>query len=240
MSEPTPTRCTGEPVSWLRLERYHLGEVDDAERERTAAHLAECAACASCLAGIRADDGVAFPAISAPPATGAKVHRLSPAALVSSALGAVAAAAAVALALRGGGTGRGPMASGLGVSRVKGNAVAFTLVREDGARIDGDVGVYRDGERFKALVTCAPGAGVSLDLVVYDAEGAAFPLQPAPWFSCGNDAPIPGAFRLTGHREEQVCIAWSSTGAVERSALAAGPGASPQQMCKMLTGTSEP
>ena len=31
-------RCIGEPVSWLRLERHHLGEGDAAERARVQAY----------------------------------------------------------------------------------------------------------------------------------------------------------------------------------------------------------
>ena len=50
---------------------------------------------------------------------------------------------------------------------MKGDAIAFTLVRDDDERIAGDAGVYRDGDRFKALVTCPPGRSVAFDVVVY-------------------------------------------------------------------------
>ena len=45
-------RCIGEPVSWLRLERLHLGEISGPERARIEEHLAACRACAACLASI--------------------------------------------------------------------------------------------------------------------------------------------------------------------------------------------
>ena len=56
-------RCTGTPVSWLRLERYHLGEIRGRERAVVAEHLAACPACAACLARIEQDDAVALPAL---------------------------------------------------------------------------------------------------------------------------------------------------------------------------------
>jgi hypothetical protein len=44
--------CIGEPISWLRLERYAL---DGGADRAAAAHLARCAACARCLDEIRGD-----------------------------------------------------------------------------------------------------------------------------------------------------------------------------------------
>ena len=39
------TACIGEPVSWLRLERFALGAADPA----IASHVAACPACRHCL-----------------------------------------------------------------------------------------------------------------------------------------------------------------------------------------------
>ena len=89
------------------------------------------------------------------------------AARVAATAGALAAAAAVALAVRQPGH---ELAATPG-SRVKGEAIAFSLVRDDGARIDGAEGAYRDGDQFKALVTCPPGAGLAFDPVVLDSDG---------------------------------------------------------------------
>ncbi|HEY8088388.1 MAG TPA: hypothetical protein VIF09_11100, partial [Polyangiaceae bacterium] len=119
-----------------------------------------------------------------------------------------------------------------GGSHVKGDAVAFSLVREDGERIGGSDGVYRDGDRFKAIVTCAPGATASFDVAVYDTGDPSFPLEPARELACGNDVPLPGAFRLTGSSEETVCLAWREGGPVDRALLATG--APPGALCKRL------
>ncbi|MCA9675926.1 MAG: zf-HC2 domain-containing protein, partial [Myxococcales bacterium] len=41
--------CVSEPVSWLRLERYALGELPGPLAREVAAHLAGCPACRACL-----------------------------------------------------------------------------------------------------------------------------------------------------------------------------------------------
>jgi hypothetical protein len=231
-------RCVSEPISWLRLERHHLGELDAAEDARIAEHLAACSACAACLAKIREDDATALPVLTLPQAAARKARVLPfvrPGALAA-AVGALAAAAAFFLMLRGTTPEDGGRLRSSG-PRVKGAAVAFSLVRDDGERVDGNEGVYRDGDRFKALVTCPPGADVSFDVVVYDDTGATFPLDPAPSFACGNDVPLRGALRLTGHADETVCLVWSETGAVARETLA-NDGAS--RACKKLSGAREP
>jgi hypothetical protein len=235
-------RCPAEPISWLRLERYHLGDIRGDERKAIADHLVACEACAACLARIEQDEAVALPALPTLPAPLRGVLVRWPA-RTAAIVGTLAAAAAVILAVRGTGRpvdGGGPVASG---NRVKGDAIAFTLVRDDGARIEGTAGAYRDGDRFKALVTCAPGAGLAFDLVVYDASGVSFPLVPSGVMGCGNDVPMSGALRLTGRGEETVCLVWSDAGAVSRAEVRTGVGAlhaGDQEMCKTLKAAEEP
>ena len=209
-------RCTGEPISWLRLEGYHLGQLEDADRARVAEHLAACPACAECVKRLEADDAKPLAPMKVVPL---RRRRLGWAA------GALAAAAALALVVRA-------QLPDSGASRVKGSEVAFSLVRDDGQRIDGTDGVFRDGDAFEALVTCAPPSRAHFDLVVYDAKGASFPLEAPLDFSCGNSRRLPGAFRLVGAEPQRVCLVWSET-APDRRALAAG--APPTALCKQLT-----
>ncbi|MCB9559996.1 MAG: zf-HC2 domain-containing protein [Kofleriaceae bacterium] len=54
--------CVSEPVSWLRLERYALGELPGPLAREVAAHLAGCPACRACLDRIERDE-VALPAL---------------------------------------------------------------------------------------------------------------------------------------------------------------------------------
>ncbi|HEY8041543.1 MAG TPA: hypothetical protein VIF15_17170 [Polyangiaceae bacterium] len=227
-------RCTGEPVSWLRLERHHLGEGDAGERARVAEHLAACPACAACLSRIEADDAVALPPRRLPERR-ASATRGRRAALAA---GALALAAAVVLFVGRGWTPRGGGATGEtpGASHVKGDGVAFSLVRDDAERIVEAGGSFHDGDRFKALVTCPPAMSATFDVVVYDEGGASFPLESARGLACGNDVALPGAFRLTGTSDETVCLVWSEDGEVNRGTLAAGPDrVGTSAMCKRLT-----
>jgi hypothetical protein len=221
-------RCIGEPISWLRLERFHAGEGGAAERDAVAAHVAACAACAACLATIREGDGVALPPL---PAARKKSARVVPwmRGRIAVAVTALAAAAALVVGLRGHPGDEGRRATGS--ARVKGGTIAFSLVREDGARIDGDDGVYRDGDRFMALVTCPPGGDVSVDLRVEDDAGVSWPIPAPAGFGCGNEVPL-GALRLRGATPERICLVWSEEGRVERSA-ANGP-----MLCKTLAAAT--
>jgi hypothetical protein len=53
--------CIGEPISWLRLERFAL----DASDAGVGEHVAACAACRQCLDDIRGDV-VALPVLHVP------------------------------------------------------------------------------------------------------------------------------------------------------------------------------
>jgi hypothetical protein len=225
-------RCIDQPVSWLRLELYQLSEVDDAERASIATHLASCPACAACLASVERDEASTLPPLPAAREVRARGLR-SHARLGALGAGALALAAAVMLGV-GGGWRHGSTIDSRGAVGVKGDAVAFSLVRDDDERIDEATGAFREGDRFKAVVTCPPSMGETFDLVVYDSGGASFPLARAR-LACGNGVPLPGAFRLSGSAEETVCLSWG----VEREALRAG---APAQgvLCKRLTASHSP
>jgi hypothetical protein len=242
--------CIGQPISWLRLERYQLGELAQAERDAIAEHLQRCAACAGCLTRIERDHAMALPPLpeARPTERAVRLDRplLGPRVLVrvrsprtwGTLVGTLAAAAAVILWLRGDQAGPSTSTG----ERVKGEAIAFSLVRDDGVRVGDAAGVYRRGDRFKALVTCPPGTSGSFDLAIYDSAGASFPLAAAESLSCGNDIPLPGAFRLTGPGDETVCLVWNPGGAVDRSRLASTPSetdAAERALCKTLAADTE-
>lgn len=233
--------CVGTPISWLRLERFRAGELDDTERKGIESHLTECQACAACLASIDDDEGIALPPLlphvpRVPRATkreGATVHvswRFTPA------VAALAVAAGVLLFVT-----RKPRnvesawedpSPG---TRLKGGDVSFVLVRDDEESVDGSVGSYRDGDRFKAVVTCPPGMTASWDLVVYERDQAAFPLAAQTDLRCGNAVPMRGAFRTTGHEPMTVCLVWSERLPVDRNVVrSTAPGSLPQASCKAL------
>jgi hypothetical protein len=250
----TPSRCTGHPVSWLRLERYRLGELGEAERAPIAQHLSACAACAACMARIEADEALDLPPLAqAHPETprgqdaehavrragGLARGRFSRGLRWVASAGALAAAAAAIVVASSTWRAPGRVAVDRGeAARPKGDGMAFVLVRDDGQRVVEAQGVFRRGDRFKALVTCPPSTSATFDLVVFDAAGASFPLAPARGLACGNEVPLPGAFRLTataGASEgETVCVVWGNGDEVDREALARSGVAGRRAMCKEL------
>lgn len=229
-------RCTGTPISWLRLEQLHANELADSEANAIRAHLDECAVCASCLAKIHDDDAIALPPLpAAAPAPTAKVaffRRAAPA------LTALAIAAGLLLFLRRNPTPEDPDA-GLPstVVRIKGGDVSFALVRDDGLSITTESATYRDGDRFKAIVTCPPGASASWDVVVYEAGKPAFPLASPAKIACGNEVALPGAFALTGREELSVCLLWNAATDIDRANPTPKDVAFPiaGRLCKVLS-----
>jgi hypothetical protein len=253
-------RCIGEPVSWLRLERLRLGELADPERARVVEHLAACAACAACLARIEADEAVELPALAL--GSGARGERdevrgergartraprlASWGVRMASASALAAAGAAILVVGHAWRTPGRATLDGGDTGRPKGDGMAFVLVRDDGQRIVEAQGVFRSGDRFKALVTCPPGLRATFDLAVFDAAGRSFPLAPARDFPCGNEVPLPGAFRLTppamGDRSgsETVCVVWGNGGELDRQALSrTGSVPGPRAMCKELRAVGD-
>ncbi len=253
----TPLRCIGEPVSWLRLERYHLGELDASQRASIEAHLAACPACAACLSQIEKDEGTPLPSLElsggsgttggggAASERGRGVLLRFPGnrARIGSIVGALAVAAAALL-----GVGRGWRHSATdgalvaGSPSVKGGEVVLTLVREDGVRIEdgaSETALYRDGDRFKVLVTCPPTLHTTFDVTVTDDGGTSFPLARVQSLDCGNEVPLRGAFRVTGSGDEKVCLVWSAPGAPGQTAATA-PGATGLSTCKTLRAARAP
>jgi hypothetical protein len=241
MTSPASTsaRCQS-PISWLRLEQHHLGELTT-DREAVADHLRSCAECAALLARI-AEDAGELPALpparakeSAPVRPLHSIHarpwysaRGLPIAIASG----LALAAVVVLAI-----GRRPQPADEDPAgaRMKGSDLSFTLVREDEAVIAEAGGSYRDGERFKALLTCPPGIHASFDLAVFEQGAAAFPLPPSTDLACGNAIALPGAFRVTGHERMTVCLVWQPDGAIDREAIRrTPPDLLPHALCKTL------
>lgn len=233
--------CIGTPISWLRLELHHAGELASAEeRAAITAHLATCDACAACLAQIEAE--AALPLRPLPvlplPAPLPASRRVSLLRRLAPPLAALAVAAGVLLVLgRGSHSGSEGRRSDLdpGAARTKGGDVAFVLVRDDDSLVAEAGGSYRDGDRWKALVSCPAGMRASWDLVVFEHGDVEFPFAAPGDLTCGNDVPLGGAFRTTGHDAMTVCLVWSDGAMVDRDALRrASPEVLPHASCKRL------
>lgn len=207
--------CVGQPVSWLRLEGYALAELDPPTTAAVRAHLDDCAACRAALATVEAD-AVALPPLPVVVATARAGDRRRWA--LGAGVGvALAAAAALLLWLRAPGRGGPPERR----TRLKGaGVVSLTLVRERDGEVSFDPPDVDAGDRWKTQLTCARAGTVWADVVVYQPDGASFPL-PAQAITCGNQVAVPGAFRVTDGGAT-ICVALGER-APDRRALARGP-----------------
>ena len=195
--------CIGEPISWLRLERFALGATDPA----IASHLAACPACRHCLDEIRGD-AVALPPLVVPAAPPRRSWRL---AWLAPAFAAAAAAAVIlVIVLRPPPSPPSPPSGDTAANRVaiKGiGEVTLELVRERAGQIQFDARRYAPGDRWKVMVSCPPGAlglAMALDISVADGLTVDHPLA-ASQVVCGNRVVVPGAFTVTGNRANRVC-----------------------------------
>ncbi len=182
--------CIGEPISWLRLERFALDATDAVVR----AHVAACPACKHCLDEIQRDV-VALPVLNVPAKRRWWTFALP-------AFAAIAAAAIVLFLLRP----REPVQEG--IAHVKGvGEVVIDVLRERDGIVRDDVRSFRPGDRWKVVVTCPPAKAVSLDVAIreHGAASADHPLAPGK-IVCGNRVALPGAFSLTGEKPHQVCV----------------------------------
>ena len=210
--------CIGEPISWLRLESMALGERD----LPAAAHLEACAACRTCMQAIRTD------VVALPPLRVAEkiASRWAWRRWAMPVFGVTAAAAIVLLVVRPGSVGAGEDER---VATVKGaGEVVIDLVRDrDGAIGMGAVAqTFRAGDRWKVVVTCAPGAATWVDVAVVEQgspAGPDYPLTPVR-VACGNRVVVPGAFELTGPRANRVCAVMGVATAPARGAALPGEG----------------
>ncbi len=187
--------CIGEPVSWLRLETFAAGAHD----AKVAAHLATCPACQHCLDEIRSDV-VVLPPLKLPASAQEQPHRARRPWWQWAAPGlAVAAAVAIAIVVI---RPKSVEPHRADVASIKGGGtLVLSLVRDREGTIREDVATFRDGDRWKVVVTCSPDAGdapVFVDVSVKASYSvpADFPLAPVQ-IACGNHVVVPGAFSVT-------------------------------------------
>src|ERR1041385_2317203 len=186
--------CIGEPISWLRLETFALdGQRDASMRD----HVAACPACKQCLEEIERDV-VALPPLSVPEK---KTRRPWWQLAIPAGL-AIAAAAILLLVIR-----PRPEQRPENFVSVKGIGYMIDVVRDRDGEIRDDVRTFREGDRFKVVITCPPGKIAHFELGVSE-HGSTHvdnPLAPAE-LACGNHIVMPGAFTITGTATNHVCV----------------------------------
>jgi len=230
------TEATCTPLSWLRLERHALGELDAGERRDISAHLSTCARCRAVADQIAAEAGRELPPLPAVAASGATSapqpvvpppHRGRPflrgrrqTFVVAAA--AAAAAFALVIGLRPQGQPRvGQPRIAARTVAIKGGDVAIELVRERDGSVAWEPTSFGPGDRFKLLVTCPPPLQLHADIVVLQSDGPAFPGEPAV-IACGNRVPLLPPFRITGPGPATVCVAFDRSAPPSRAALSGG------------------
>jgi hypothetical protein len=214
--------CIGEPISWLRLERYALGEVPASERAAIDVHVAACPLCQRCLGELEAPIALT-PLPTAATHTPGWFERWRQYWLGAGAVTLVAAAAVLLLVLRPARPvpSEAPAPPPARVA-VKGGDLAIDLVREHAGSTATDPMLFADGDRFKVLLTCPPGDRL-VDVMIEQDRLRGFPLQ-AQSIPCGNRVALEGAFRITGSwAPVTVCAIAPEQGRADRVLLGATP-----------------
>lgn len=225
------TACIGEPVSYLRLERFELHELPAEEQRSVADHLAQCATCRACYERIHADarevelaelagklpplSASALQPRAAGRARGARDHVDRGAEKARGGVrpraraawlwgGSVLALSLVALlAVLRAPEGLQPMAPG----GVKGAELAIELIRV-GAEGEQplDPSRFAPGDRFRIALSCPPALAGKVRMLVFQAGERFEPLPAQTLASCGNRRMLQGAFRLDGDAPVDVCV----------------------------------
>jgi hypothetical protein len=188
--------CIGEPVSYLRLERYNLHELPAEDDRRVAEHLAQCATCRACFERLQADgreqDLVAL--VAPPPRAAARPRGWLWGA------GAIAASLAGLLFVMHAEPGLQPM--GL----VKGGDLALELTRMDAQGQLLDPTRFAQGDRFKIALSCPPALAGRVRVLAFQAGEIFEPLPTQQLESCGNRRALAGAFQLDGSAPVELCV----------------------------------
>ena len=191
--------CISTPVSWMKLEQYHLGELSPAERQEISLHLDNCPACAACAKSIT-DDHRALPPLPAPEAAPSLIT------LPRIVFATVAAAAAMVVALLLPPSVFDGENEKTGHVAYRGGETALTIARERNGRVVENPEVYLSGDRFRLFATVAGKGEQVWDVVVFQGDEVFFPLTPVDAIGPGNNIPLAGAFRVDGEAAIEICL----------------------------------
>ncbi len=210
-----------EPLSWLVLEQYVLGELDAKTRGVVEAHLGGSPEDRARLESIL-DDRPELTPLVVPRRPARRPLR----ALVV--LLPMAAAALALLMMR-----PEPLSDHrLVYDGTKGGEVSIVLVSD---RAGEAPRTFALGERFKVLLTCPGWFERPLRTFLFQGTETYEPLPALPTPGCGNHVPWPGAFSVDGAQPVSLCVTWA-TGTRPRNVAELGDEA----VCVILQPRSGP
>ncbi len=230
--------CIDQPISWLRLERYRLGELSQMESRKIEEHLQHCPVCKRCYA----ETAVELELSPLPELSELIIER-SPEPLRvrfsrellqwirgwrAAAIAFTAATCAFLLWIYNPSQPFEPYKPRPARMRVKGGTLALRLVRQRGNAQSTERQSFRPGDRFKLLVTSPPERGPAFAVVVYQDQKAYFPIALSQPPAYGNRIPLPGAVALDGDAPAEICVAFGESDILARQRLAQGPEMLPQ------------
>jgi hypothetical protein len=187
-----------QPISWLVLEQFVLGELEDHKTHATRGHLAGCDVCQRALKSIETDD-VVLPGLVLPPK---RVRAVKPRAWFVWGTGLVLAAAILLVLVFS----RSQRLPDNRIALKGGGEMVVKLIRARADMIDIDAGSFRDGDRMKLAVTCTVPGEVTLEVAVVQGGETHYPLGARVTAWCGNDVVLPGAFEVSGSEPIRVCV----------------------------------
>lgn len=196
MTHPSP------PLSWLRLERYLLGELSTQERAQVEDHLAHCPQSRDRLQQIRGDTRPLPRPLPAP--RPAPIRRWGWGWGLSVVPLAIALALLVLRPLP-----QGPESVPPARIQVRGGEIALTLVRERAGQVQRSPKAFAEGDRFLARLTCPPGEGAGGWTLTAFQAGRRTVLGGGADLTCENQGALPTAFWLEGAHEVLICATLS-------------------------------
>lgn len=230
--------CIDQPISWLRLERYRLGELSGTESRAIEQHLQHCPTCQSCYAETAVElelpplpqlSEVSLKWPSPPP----RVHfSRNPFQWLRGwravAIAFTAVTCVFSLWVYNPFQPVAPHTTRPALMRVKGGTLSLQLVRQRDNAQSSKQQSFRPGDRFKLLLTSPPKLGSAIAVVVYQDQRAYFPLALSQPPVYGNHIPLPGSIALDGDAPADICVAVGGSNEIAQHRLAQGPEMLPQ------------
>ena len=189
--------CVDRPISWPILERMARGDVVAGHAQLTD-HLRQCPACQAAADYLRTRPVQLRPL---PPVMRRRVWSRR---LTWASVGA-AVVATIAITLTRSDNTRPRAALPAARVEIKGGDIAIELVRNRAGEITRPAHTYREGDRFKVLLTCPSTSNTHAIVLVVEGDTVSTPL-PAQSVTCGNLVPLDGAVLVTGDSPIAICV----------------------------------